>query len=755
LLTVLALFTACLGYHAGHLRVERDFSNRVPQKHEYVRNYRPYERIFGGGNQIRVSVSRSEKSILDAEFLKMFRRITEDVMFVKGIDRRTVRSMVSPETTVAVINEEGFNLGPVVPSTIPETEAGLARLERNISLGGLKGRLVSTDLRSALIHAEIYETGADDLSVYRQLNQIRHKYAKGDVSVHINGFAMVSGFVNDALPKIILLFALSILITFLILYRCFRNLLLALLPLFSGGLSVVYALGIIRLIGITLDPMTTIIPFLVFAIGVSHGIQMVKRYLEECLIHEEGYDAALHALAGLVVPGTAALVTDAIGFLTLLSVPIGVIRELAVTASIGVACILVTNVLVLTLILSFLPKRTPPETVAPRGGAVSMVSRLLGLLSSLSHGARAYWVTGVAMALLVIGLISSRTVTVGDVHPGEPLLWEDSVYNQDAARMMADYMFGIDCLSVVVAGDEAGICRRRDVLRLVQDYEWEVGNIPGVTLTVSSLIVGKMINQMFHEGDIRWRELPQTPREIGWVMGTAGSTDDTIFSTMGCQDMNIRVFLADHKGETIRRVIRKSKAFIEAHPLEGARMLLAGGNAGIMAASNEVVGRARVPLLVLIYLSVFLLCLLVFRNLRAPLFIIAPLFVVSVTATAFMEAVGMGWNVNTLPVAALGVGIGVDYGIYFYSRLQEERRRQQAFAQAVGVTVRTTGAAVLYTALTLSAGVFTWLFSDLKFQAHMGLLLGFVFLANMVGAMVLLPALVYIFDVPRECAEER
>jgi predicted RND superfamily exporter protein len=281
----------------------------------------------------------------------------------------------------------------------------------------------------------------------------------------------------------------------------------------------------------------------------------------------------------------------------------------------------------------------------------------------------------------------------------------------------------------------------------MQDYEWEIGNVPGVTVVISALLLGKMINETFHEGDIRWRELPKTPRDLGWIMSAAKSNEDSGLMSMGCQYMNIMVYLSDHKGDTIRRVIEKSKAFIAEHPMYGARLLLAGGNAGVMASTNEVVGEAQVPMLLLIYLAIFLLCLVVFRNLKAPLFIIAPLFLVSVVATAFMKAVGLGLNVNTLPVAALGVGIGVDYGIYFYSRLKEEQEKQDCFADAASVTLQTTGAAVLYTALTLSAGVFTWLLSDLKFQADMGLLLGFIFLANMVGAMILLPALVYIFDV--------
>lgn len=746
LLLLLALLTLFLGYHASRLHLATDFLRMIPQEHEYIQDYRPFKEIFGGGNQIRMAVSLKKGNILTPVFLKKLRQINEDVMFIKGVDRLTVRSIVSPETRFVLVDEEGFDMGPVVPDRIPETDEGLDRVYENILLAQLKGRLVSMDLKSALITAEIYESGVDYLSVYRQLNKIRDKYSDADLSVHINGFAMVVGFVNDALPKIIGLFALSILITFLILYRCFRQFRLALLPLLSGGLSVLWALGLAQLMGMSLDPMTTIVPFLVFAIGVSHGIQMVKRYLEECTVRKEGYDAAMHALAGLMIPGIVALTTDAVGFLTIMFVPIGVIRELAITASIGVACIIVANILVLTLVLSFFRNLVSWELEPAEDQTIPFVNSLLTRISKMTWGRNAYKVTAVSIVLLVIGFFSARTMTVGDVNPGEPLLWKNSTYNRDAAKIMADFMLGIDSLSVVVSGEEDGTCKKHEILQTVADYEWEVGSLPGVTVVISPLILGKTVFEMLHEGDIRWRVLPKNPRKLGYIMLYAGSDDDTEFMNMGCQDLNLRIFLSDHKGDTIRRVIRKTKAFIADHPLSGARFVLAGGNVGVMAATNEVVGKAQVPMLLLIYLCIFLLCLLMFRNLKGPLFILAPLFLVSVLATAFMKAFGLGLNVNTLPVASLGVGIGVDYGIYIYSRLAEERKRNSHFSEAVRITLQTTGAAVLYTALTLSAGVLTWMLSDLKFQADMGMLLGFIFIGNMVGAIVLMPALVYLFD---------
>lgn len=747
LLVILLLGSNFMAYQAFQLEVATDFSRMVPQDHSYIQAYQPYKQFFGGGNQIRVDVSVKEGAVVNTEFLKQVQKITEDIMFIKGVDRLKVRSIVSPETKYVLITEDGFNMGPVVPARIPEDEAGLARIQNNINQARLKGRMVSMDMKSVLISAEVYETGVDYHSVYLQLNDIREKYSDDNISIHINGFAMVMGFVNDALPKIFGLFLVSTLITFMILWRCFGSIRLAIFPLISSGIAVLWSLGITRMVGIKLDPMTTIVPFLVFAIGVSHGIQMVKRYQEQCLINADGYYAAFHSLSALMIPGIIALATDCIGFLTIMFVPILVIQDLAITASIGIACIIIANTIALSLGLSFMPNRYLQKDGSMVKPGEGVIYRAMKRVSTFTYGKNAYRVVILSFLLLLIGLFTARTTTVGDVNPGEPLLWEDSVYNQDAAKIMKDFMLGVDTLSVVVAHDEQGACKNYEIIQIMEDYEWEIGQVPGVTFVFSPLMIGRAVNEMLHEGDIRWRSLPKESQELGALFAFAGSTDDSEFMNMGCQAMNIRIFLSDHKGDTIRRVISKSKEFIKAHPLpEGAEIILAGGNIGVMAATNEEVADAQVPMLILIYLSIIVLCTLIFRNLKAPCFIVVPLFLVSVLATAFMKLTGLGLNVNTLPVASLGVGIGVDYGIYIYSRLRNELELRDSFQEAVEETLKTTGIAVLYTALTLSAGVITWLMSDLKFQADMGLLLGFIFFTNMIGATVLLPTLVYLVD---------
>jgi predicted RND superfamily exporter protein len=160
-----------------------------------------------------------------------------------------------------------------------------------------------------------------------------------------------------------------------------------------------------------------------------------------------------------------------------------------------------------------------------------------------------------------------------------------------------------------------------------------------------------------------------------------------------------------------------------------------------MAATNDVVQAAQTPIVLWVFGSVIVLCLLVFRSVRATLCIVLPLGLVSYLGYALMVFLDIGLKTATLPVVALGVGIGVDYGIYIFAVLQRELNNGVVFAEALFHAFRDTGGAVVFTGLTLAAGVGTWAESALKFQADMGVLLSFMFLVNMLAAVLLLPAL--------------
>jgi predicted RND superfamily exporter protein len=211
--------------------------------------------------------------------------------------------------------------------------------------------------------------------------------------------------------------------------------------------------------------------------------------------------------------------------------------------------------------------------------------------------------------------------------------------------------------------------------------------------------------------------------------------------------MPLIIFLTDHKAETIERVLHAVEAFKATPTNSNIKLELAAGTAGVIGATNEVVQAAQIPMLGTVYAMIIVICLVVFRSVRAAICIVLPLAAVSVLANAAMSVLGIGLKLSTLPVTALGVGIGVDYGIYKFSRLSHYIRQGYTLNAAYVQTLRETGSAVIFTGLSLSIGVATWAFSPLQFQADMGMLLTFMFIMNMLGAIIVLPAIIGVMDL--------
>ena len=210
------------------------------------------------------------------------------------------------------------------------------------------------------------------------------------------------------------------------------------------------------------------------------------------------------------------------------------------------------------------------------------------------------------------------------------------------------------------------------------------------------------------------------------------------------------VFLEDHKAETLTVAVKAVEEFAAERNTDDYQFLLASGNAGIEAATNEVIAASETMMLIAVYAAVIFMCLLTFRSLAATACVILPLVLTSVLGNALMAYLGIGVKVATLPVIALGVGIGVDYGIYIYSRLETFLRMGMPLQEAYYQTLKSTGKAVFFTGVCLAIGVATWNFSAIKFQADMGLMLTFMFLWNMFGAIWLLPALARFLIKPEK-----
>ncbi len=347
-------------------------------------------------------------------------------------------------------------------------------------------------------------------------------------------------------------------------------------------------------------------------------------------------------------------------------------------------------------------------------------------------------IIAVCFALGAWGYWKAGQIHIGDTHAGVPELRPHSRYNEDTRIVTSKFSIGVDLLSVIVETVPNG-CIDHDVVTLMDEFEGMLRNVPGVQSTISLPSVAKVINAGYSDGSLKWRILPRNQQALAQAVSPI-ETSTGLLNRDGSV-MPIMIFLTDHKAETLRAVTDATKAFAAAHPSPKAKFLLASGNAGVMAATNEVVRAAQTPIVLWVFGAVIALCLITFRSVQATLCIVVPLAITSWLAYALMVYLDIGLKTSTLPVVALGVGIGVDYGIYLFARLNTALKAGEYFEDAMAVALKDTGAAIVFTGLTLAIGVSTWIFSSLKFQADMGLLLTFMFLVNMLGAIILLPAM--------------
>ncbi len=742
-LVVLIALTAFFGFQLTKIRIDAGFEKLLPVEHGYIETFLEHMAEFGGANRLLIAVRAEDGDIFTPEFFETLDKVTDAVFFLPGVNRSTVQSIFTPNVRFVEIVEGGFTGGNVIPADFQPNETALAQVRENILKSGTLGRLVAKDFTAAMVTAQLVEidpaTGErlDYLKVADLLeSEIREKYQRDGIDIHIIGFARMMGDIANGATGVVVFFGIAFLITLVLVYLFTHSVRLTVLPLFCSIIAVVWNLGLLTTLGYGLDPMSLLVPFLVFAIGVSHGVQMVNSVATEIIQGTAPKDAARLAFRALVTPGVAALLSDSIGFLTLLLISIRIIQELAITASLGVMVTIVTNLVLLPILLSYV--RLSPgyrDRVVSRS---RWKGRVWDSLEGFVSPRRAATTLVVAVLISIWGFFESRNQAIGDVHRGVPELRPESRYNHDSAVITDKFSIGLDIITTIVETVPDG-CVDFEIMDTIDRFQWEIANVPGVQSTISLPQVAKIINSGWNEGHLKMRVLPRNAASLSQAV-TPVETSTGLLSS-DCSVMPVMIFLDDHKAETIARVTAAVKVFAAANDSEQHTFRLATGNVGVMAATNEVVEATQIPMLVYIYAAVSLLCLITFRSWRATVCIVLPLTVVSILAYALMSLLQIGLKTTTLPVAALGVGIGVDYGIYIFGRMQGYLKDGDSLRVAYRKTLEVAGNAVLVTALTLAAGVSTWIWSDLQFQADMGILLTFMFVANMLGALLVLPAL--------------
>ncbi|TLX69604.1 RND family transporter, partial [Pseudomonas nicosulfuronedens] len=709
--------------------------------------------LRGLGNNLRVVVENTQGDIYDPAYLQALQQVNDKLFLTPGVNRPYVKSIWMPVVRWTEVTEEGFRGGPVMPDTYDGSAKSIAELRANIGRAGLIGTLVANDQRSTMIVAPLLEKYADtgkpidygalqqQLESLRALERSVLPNSPDKIRIHVIGFGKLMGDLIAGLHQIMSYFAIAALIAIAILFaytRCVRSTALVVL---CSLVAVMWQLGIVQLLGFSLDPYSILVPFLVFAIGVSHGAQKMNGIMQDVARGTHKYVAARYTFRRLFLAGLTALMADVVGFAVLIMIDIPVIKDLALTASIGVAVLVFTNLILLPILLSYVGVSTKAAANASTTGGEPSQSKLTAW-DWLVRFTDPRWATATivaAVALASAGFMVSLNLKIGDLDAGAPELRASSQYNLDTAYVTSHYGLSSDQFAVIVKTRPGG-CEKWQTQMEIDRLDWALLQVPGVQTTVSLAGSVARLSSALFEASPKWITISHNQALVNTSVLRAQEANPELVNP-DCSVVPVVAYLSDHKAETLDRVLKAVEAFAAKHNSADIQFLPVAGSAGMDAVTNIVVRDANRSMLVLVYLAVALLCFITFRSWRAVVVAVVPLMITSILCEALMVGLGIGVKVATLPVIALGVGIGVDYALYLLSVQLDQMRKGATLETAYRHALHFTGKVVALVGVTLAAGVITWAWSPIKFQADMGILLTFMFIWNMVGALILIPAL--------------
>ena len=750
-LAMVLAVTLLFGMALPKLRIFTDFSDLLPQNHEYIKVYNRLKENFGGANMIVMSIEVERGTIFNDETLKLIHEATQGVDNLPGVNHNLVSSLTHRTARKVFLDDEGgfaseSYYDPLQPTrTVAELEQLRNDVIANPTIFGL---LVSPDLKAALIKAQLNEGDIDYPATFAALQEVREKLAKPGHHIYVTGNPVLTGWVYTYLHQIveILAYTLALLATLLILY--FRRFYGIALPLLGIALSSIWGLGFMAIMGINLEPLSLPIPFLIAARATSHGVQLVVRYYEELAHVHDGPKAARNALDALFRPGSLAIIVDAVGILVLVLGAAPFNHKLGLAAGFWGFSVIFTVHFMVPLALTILP--TPRSHLNGNQGVSNFLAGTMARTGGTEGGARSILILTLIGALGGAYLVSK--VQLGESEPGSPLLHHDHDYNISTTAINTRFP-GSEELHVVARTEEPGGIKRPEVMAAIERFQAHMLSDPQLGGTKAIPGVLRVVNKLIHNDDPRWMQLPDSQDEIGGLMFTYMASSPIPgalkeFVNADENEANMVFYYKDHQAETINRVIALAEEGIRKIEAEvpGLRIELGGGIIGVTAAGNQALHTDHMIIIPAVMILAFVLVMVYYSSLHAGWLMVLPMLFATVMTYAYMGALNIGINVNTVPVIAVGVGIGIDYAVYFMDRIREEYAVVRDMKKAVITAVATTGYAVSFTAVTLIAGVVMWIFmSDLRFQSDAAILLSFMLIVNAIAAVLIVPSWCVVF----------
>ena len=744
------LVTAWFAWHIPAVRMLSDFADLLPQQHPYIKLHNSIRDTFGGANIITMAVEVEEGTVFTNETLARIHRITEGMDKLTSINHNLVTSLTHRNTRKISLTPDG-NIRSVTyydPQYGDYSADELAGMQRDVVASPrVFGLLVSPDLKAAIIKGTLNEGALDYGKIFEELQAIRAAEAAPGVRIYATGNPVLVGWVDSYSAQILQIFLYTVFIVLAILIVYTRRLYGILLPLAGMALTSIWGVGFMGVLGYNLDPLMLVVPFLISARALSHGIQKVERYFLELARTDDKQIAARNTFNALFRPGALAIVADAAALflIGLGSVPIN--DKMAIYASFWAVSMLVTVLVTLPMLLAILPK---PKRIAAKQTFIRDAFPKLALVVGTPARARAVlWVT---LCIVLVATWLSFKVQIGEPEPGSPLLYRDHDFNV-SSKAINDRFPGSEELFIIARTEEKGGLKRPEVIKALADFQNYMLLDPtmGGAKGLNNLVM--QVNQMTRNDDPRWAVVPNRASDVGGLMFMymmSAPVPGALLEYLDTDEQvaNMVFYYKDHTGETIRRAIHMVKQWRDevGSKVPGLNIELAGGPVGVTAAINEEAFDTNVIVVPAVLVLILMFTFWFYGSLHSGVMMLVSMGFATTLTYACMGLLEMGLNVNTVPMIAVGIGLGVDYAIYMMDRIKEEMHGATDLQEAVKRAVSTTGVAIAFTATTLIGGIIMWVFiSDLRFQADSARLLIIMLVLNACSAMFLVPAWAEIF----------
>ncbi|WP_207779374.1 efflux RND transporter permease subunit [Zavarzinia aquatilis] len=734
------------------------FSDLLPADHPYVQTFKDHPN-FGNPLTITLMVKRKQGDIYNIETLNKIWNITRDVDLAPAVDHDQVLSITTEKARYAEATPEGIDVQPIMGDHPPRDQADVDEFRRRVEMSpSARAFLISQDQSATIITVTFIERLLDYGRVFDYMQTLVERERDADHEVYMAGQPALTGWVYHYQHQMLWIFAITLAALVLSLVVYMRNVIGVLVPLAASAVAAIWGFGFVGWLGLPIEPLIMVVPLLHVARSFSHCVQFIERYCEVLHHVKDRRKAAEISLGVMMVPGTLGIVTDAIGLCLIAVAPIPVMERLAIFCGFWAFMLVPANVFLTPLLLSWLPAPRNILKITGRAGDHGvhvLIRNMLRGLSTWTFGGRARYTTIAVLLVSAFCIYQNLNVKIGNPVEGSNLLYSESEFNVAVARINEQFP-GLNRLEIVLEAKNPTnpnrVARQAHTIETMARIEYfleKQPNPPVATLSFADYL--PEANRLFSGGNPKWLPLERDDASVGAAVSALmfGTSPKAFLHVTDFEQQNatISLWYKDNTQETVDRAIEQARAAVDLvgadHP--DFRVRLATGSIALQQSVNDAVEHYHWIILGLLNLAMFISCALAYKSVTAGILLLVPVNLSNFFLTAVMVAMGLGLDVNSLPITAIGIGVGIDYGIYLLSRICEEYQGHKDYGASILASVATTGKAIFFTASIMLLGILPWYFlSELKFLADMGLLLVMVMLINMVIALIVVPLLVWL-----------